>query len=236
MFVFKGNGLLVSSKLPLQVAQPERVDYHRYGDLQVALTDDDAPAGFEYRDMRFLGVELDAETLKQAALALQMVRWDTNSRFCGRCGAENRYDPVENGKLCPSCMYRQYPAQFPVAIVAVTRDNKLLLAHNANFPDGLFSVIAGYVDLGETIEETVHREVMEEVGLKIYEPRYFGSQNWAPSSALMLGFQAEWAGGEIQVDGKEITEAAWFGRDELPPNLPRTGSIGRRLIEAFRNS
>jgi NAD+ diphosphatase len=232
MYVFNGNGLLFEEGG--RVARPARSDYRRYGEVEVAVTTEPAPAGCEYRDFRWLGAEVPPGDLSRAAFAWQMWHWDTNTRHCGRCGAANAYDAVENAKACPACGHRQYPAQFPVAIVAVTRGDRLLLAHNTNFPAGLYSVVAGYVDLGETIEETVAREVREETGLEIRNVRYFGSQNWAPSSALMLGFRAEWAAGEIRVDGKEITEADWFGRDGLPAELPKEGTIGRRLIEAFR--
>jgi NAD+ diphosphatase len=235
MFVFNGNGLLTSCELPVRPVAPPRDDYQTFGELRVALTDDPAPPGCEYRDFRWLGAVLDPATHAQAALAWQLGRWDATTRFCGRCGTANRYDPVEKSKHCPACGHRQYPAQFPVAIVAITRGDRLLLAHNTNFPEGLFSVIAGYVDLGETIEDTVRREVREEVGLEIDNVRYFGSQNWAPSSSLMLGFLAEWTGGEIRVDGVEITEADWYARDSLPAKLPMPDAIAGRMIEDWRN-
>jgi len=236
MFVFNGNGLLVSTSEPITVAAQTRDDYRSFKGISVISTNETAPAGYEYRDLRWLSGVLDNETISKAELGFQMWRWDETSQFCGRCGTANTYDSLENCKLCPSCSHRQYPAQFPVAIVAVTRGDQLLLAHNANFPEGLFSVLAGYVEIGENLEGTVHREVQEEVGIKIGKLRYFGSQNWAASSALMLGFQAEWEAGEIQVDGVEIAEAAWFSRNQLPQALPRPGSIGRRLIDAFRNA
>ena len=230
MYVFKGNSLLVTMGPDIRAAGPERADYREYAGVRVAVTTDEAPDGCEYREFIWLGDVLDSSAMGRAAYGLQMWRWDSTTRFCGRCGTENQFDRTENCKLCPQCGHRQYPAQFPVAIVAITRGDRILLAHNANFPEGLYSLIAGYADLGESIEETVRREVREEVGLEISNIRYFGSQNWAASSSLMLGFTAEWAAGEIQVDGVEIVDADWFERDKLPARLPMKDAIAAWLI------
>ena len=128
LFVFKGNDLLVSTALPIIPASPIRSDYRLYGNVQVAMTDDSAPDGFEYRDFRGLGGHLDEEQFAKASYAFQMWRWDESSRYCGRCGTANRFDAEEEAKLCPACSQRQYPAQFPVAIVAITRGEQILLA------------------------------------------------------------------------------------------------------------
>ena len=117
-------------------------------------------------------------------------------------------------------------------ITAVIRDDRILLAHNRNFPGNMYSLIAGFVDPGETLEETVVREIKEEVGLSVRDVRYRTSQPWPFPDSLMCAFTACWAGGEIHPDGKEITDARWFSRENLP-EIPAPGSVSRELIDMF---
>lgn len=135
---------------------------------------------------------------------------------------------------CPACGEIYYPVISPAIIVAVEREGKLLMGHGVNFPPGRFSVLAGFVEPGENLEDCVKREVYEETKIRVKNIRYFGSQPWPFPRSLMLGFTAEWESGEIEVDGKEVTEAAWFAPDEIP-DVFRGLSISWKLIENFIN-
>jgi NAD+ diphosphatase len=133
---------------------------------------------------------------------------------------------------CPSCGLLGYPRIAPAVIVLVRRGDEALLARGARFPGLFYSTLAGFVEIGESLEETIVREVREEVGIDVKGARYFGSQAWPFPHSLMVGFFAEWAGGEIQPDGTEILDARWFRADALPPVPPRL-SIARLLIDAW---
>lgn len=133
---------------------------------------------------------------------------------------------------CPCCGEIYYPVISPAIIVAVEKDGKLLMGHGANFPPGRFSVLAGFVEPGESLEECVRREVYEETKIRVKNIKYFGSQPWPFPRSLMLGFNAEWESGEIEVDGLEVTQASWFAPDEIP-DVFRGLSISWKLIENF---
>jgi NAD+ diphosphatase len=135
-------------------------------------------------------------------------------------------------KLCPKCGLLSFPRLSPAIIVAVVHGSKILLARANHFADGFYSVLAGFVEPGETLEECVRREVQEEVGLQVKNIRYFGSQPWPFPHSLMIGFTAEFAGGHITIDGAEIADAAWFSPADLP-RIPGEISIARRLIDWF---
>jgi NAD+ diphosphatase len=139
---------------------------------------------------------------------------------------------IERCRICPNCGNVIFPVICPAIIVAIEKEGKILLARNSRFPKGRYSVLAGFVEPGESLEDTVKREVMEEVSIEVDRIRYFGSQPWPFPHSLMLGFTAEWESGEICVDGIEIAHADWFGPDELP-NTPSTRSISGRLIRNF---
>ncbi len=165
-----------------------------------------------------------------------MVAWDRTHRFCGQCGAPTEDEPHERAKRCPACGLIGYPRLSPAIIIAVVRKtdqgDRLLLARNHRFPTGRYSVIAGFVEPGETLEECAQREVCEEVGIRIRNVRYFGSQPWPFPNSLMIAFTAEYAGGEITLEESEIAEAGWFAAGALPDIPPRM-SISRRLIDWF---
>ena len=192
----------------------------------------DAPPGLAFVPARALVPRLDDAALGLVARALMLVGWQRTSRFCGRCGTPTGPEPGERARRCPRCGLLDYPRVAPVAIVRVTRGDRLLLARGERFPPGFFSVLAGFVEPGESIEETVAREIREEVGIQVDAVRYVASQPWPFPHSLMLGFTAEHAGGELVADGVEILEAGWFGVDELP-RLPPRPSIARRLIDAW---
>ncbi len=176
-----------------------------------------------------------AEQYAAAARAVPLAEWRRSARFCGRCGTALARDAVETAMVCPSCAHRVYPRINPVVIVRVTRGAEVLLARRAGSPPGgFFSVIAGFVEAGETLEEAAHREVLEETGVAIRGLRYFDSQPWSFPNNLMIAFTAEHAGGEVRPDGVEMAEAGWYRRDALPP-LPGPVSIARKLLDAWRS-
>jgi NAD+ diphosphatase len=160
------------------------------------------------------------------------VHWYRMHQFCGRCTHATIYEMNECALLCPVCQYYYYPKINPSMIVLVYRGRELLLARSPHFQPGIYSTLAGYVAPGETVEETVMREVKEEVNITVKNIRYAGSQSWPFPDTLMLGFYAEYESGEIQIDEKEIEAAAWFTPENLPP-LPRNISIGWQLINGF---
>jgi NAD+ diphosphatase len=139
---------------------------------------------------------------------------------------------TERARRCPRCGFMSFPRLSPAVIMRIDRDDRILLARNVSFAQGFFSVLAGFVEPGESLEEAVVREVHEEVGLELTDIRYFGSQPWPFPHQLMIGFTARYAGGEIQIEPTELAEAGWYGRDALPA-LPGKISISRRLIDAW---
>jgi NAD+ diphosphatase len=170
-----------------------------------------------------------ADEAALAGRAVQLLDWQRDHRFCGRCGSETVAAEHDASRVCPSCGLSVYARISPAAIMLVTRGDELLLARR---PNGTFwSCLAGFVEPGESLEQTVVREVREEVAIEVGPPRYFGSQPWPFPGQLMVGFTVEWASGELEVDGTEIAEARWFGpADELPP-VPPPYSIARSLID-----
>ncbi len=167
-----------------------------------------------------------------AGRAAQILAWERDHRFCGRCGGEMTPDPVEHSMRCEPCATVNYPRIAPCVIVLVTRGPELLLARNANFPRPMFSTLAGFIEAGETAEQTAVREVREEVGVEITNLRYFRSQSWPFPNQLMLGFFADYAGGDIVCEPSEIAEAGWFHIRELPP-VPPAVSISGQLIRHY---
>ncbi len=181
---------------------------------------------------RTLHGQVSAALFDAAGRALTIAEWDRNHRFCGRCATPTLLDPNERVRRCPHCRTPFYPRISPAVIVLVRKGPLALLARNAHFPRDWYSTVAGFVDAGESLEQTVHREVREEVGVEVKDLCYFGSQPWPFGRSLMLGFTAQWAGGEIRVDGTEIADAQWFRHDALPL-VPPPLSIARQLIDAW---
>ena len=190
------------------------------------------PEGVQLVPLRQLFGALPDVDFAIAGRALGLIAWDGDHRFCGRCGALTERSKAERTRVCGKCGYAAYPRVSPAIITLVERDGRALLARNARVNLPFFSTLAGFVELGENLEETVVREVREEAGIEIGDVRYFGSQPWPLGGSLMIGFTARWASGEIVCDPTEIVDAAWFGPDELPPIPPRL-SIARELIDDF---
>ncbi|MET0406093.1 MAG: NAD(+) diphosphatase [Cystobacter sp.] len=194
--------------------------------------DAEPPPGMKFVTARNLYTRVDEDVFAIVGRALAIAEWDVLHRFCGRCAQPTVHVPGERARRCSACHTPFYPRISPAVIVLITRGDSMLLARNSTFPGAFFSTLAGFVDVGESLEETVVREVREEVNIELKNLRYFGSQPWPFGRSLMVGFTAEYAGGEIRVDGKEIAEADWFTADRLPQIPPRL-SIARRLIDSF---
>lgn len=190
------------------------------------------PGGFSLIGLRELFDHVDLDLFTAAGHAFQIIHWDRMHQFCGRCGVPAEHALNERAKVCPDCKAVYYPKISPAVIVAVRKGNKLLLARNKKRKLGFFSVLAGFVEPGETLEECVEREVREETEIEVKNIKYFASQPWPFPNALMIGFTADYSSGEIKVDNYEIAEAAWFAPDNLPA-IPGRISIARKLIDAF---
>ncbi len=197
------------------------------------------PHGAAFSPIRALFAELPETELHWVGRALACLEFEDQHRYCGRCGTLTASgvlpatsNTTERVRTCPQCSLTFHPRIPPAVIVLVERDGELLLARGAQFPSGLFSAVAGFVEIGESLEQTARREVREEVGVEITDLRYFSSQPWPFGHSLMVAFHARYAGGELRPDGTEIVEAAWFSRAALPL-LPPPISIARRMIDAF---
>ncbi len=247
-FAFQENKLLVDSKsdpvvVPLLVDFDElgltalrqnylgRLDGRHCYAVEVA-DGTTPPTGMAFEGLRQLYGRLDEDLFWIAGRAVQITDWDRTHRFCGRCGTPLRAKSAERAKECPQCGLLQFPRLAPAIIVLVERESKLLLARSRHFMPGMYSVLAGFVEPGESLEEAVVREVMEEVGIEVKDIQYFGSQPWPFPHSLMIGFTATYAGGEIARDDTEIEDAGWFSVDSLP-RIPGKISIARKLIDWF---
>ena len=189
-------------------------------------------APFAVLGLRELFAFLGEPGFMLAGRATQLIDWASTHRFCGRCATPTERVETERCMRCPACGLMAYPRISPAIIVLVRRGPEALLARNARFPGAFYSTLAGFSEVGETLEETLVREVREEVGIEVGNPRYFGSQPWPFPHSLMVGYTADWLSGEIKIDGKEIADAQWFRADALP-KIPPKLSIARRLIDAW---
>ncbi|WML34123.1 NAD(+) diphosphatase [Clostridium sp. OS1-26] len=187
---------------------------------------------FQFIKIRSLIALLDIPLFNLASRALHLLNWNRTYKYCNKCGSPLMDKDDERAKVCPSCGLIVYPRISPAIITAVVKDNKLLLAHNVNFNKDVYSVIAGFVEPGESFEACVAREVFEEIGIQVKNVKYFGSQPWPFPDSLMVAFTCEYSSGEIKVDGIEISDADWYSVEELP-KIPTKGSIARNLIEWF---
>ena len=189
------------------------------------------PAGWQWRGLRTLFLQIPDPLLALAGRAFQIVEWDRSNQFCGRCGTRLRGKAGERAKECPACGYVVYPRVSPAMMVLVTRGRELLLARANRFPQAMYSALAGFVEPGESIEDCIHREVREEVGVEVDRLQYVASQSWPFPHSLMIAYTAEYAGGDMRPCDEEIVEAGWFPIDALP-QLPNPVSIARQLIDA----
>lgn len=192
----------------------------------------EAPDGYELLSLRSVYQRIPEELFWIAGRAVQIVDWDRTHQYCGRCGARTKDKQKERAKECPQCSLVSYPRISPAIIVLVERDGKLLLARAHRHPPGFYSVLAGFVEPGETLEEAVAREIREEVGLEVTDITYFGSQPWPYPNSLMVAFTCTYLSGDIVLEEDELEDAGWYSPDNLPPVPPKI-SIARQLIEWF---
>jgi NAD+ diphosphatase len=188
------------------------------------------PEGWAVLGLRDLFGMVETTLAALSGRAWQILEWDRNFRYCSRCGTMMEPRTDERSRTCPACGLTSYPPVSPAIMILVTHEGRLLLGRKAAFPAGRYSALAGFVEPGETLEETVARETREEVGVEVKNIRYFGSQPWPFPHSLMIAFTAEYAGGALTPDGVEIEEARWFEPGALP-KLPPPISISRRLID-----
>lgn len=247
-FVFRGRELLVweegeALRLPLARGAAElALEPLRTLELEAvggapawaaeAAAEWEPPAGMVFRGLRATWGLLDEPLFRMAGRAVQLVDWDRTHRFCGACGTPTTARAGERARECPGCGLLAYPRLSPAVIMLVRDGDRLLLGRHAGMAPGMYSTLAGFVEPGESLEEAVAREVREETGVEVRDVRYFGSQPWPFPNSLMVGFTAEYAGGELVVDRAELEDAAWFEPDALPAIPPKL-SIARQLIDAF---
>jgi NAD+ diphosphatase len=244
LFAFRGRELLVDAEGKLPTV--EQIDAHgvdasrtqylgRLGEIHcysAELANDLQPPGdWAFRDLRMLYGSLPPEIHGVAARAVQIVDWDRSHQFCGQCGGATELGGDDRSRRCEKCKIPLYPKLAPAMIVCVERDDEILLARSAHFPPGIFSVLAGFVEVGESVEDAVIREVYEETRIVVDDVRYYSSQPWPYPNSLMLGFNARYKAGEIDCSHDELEDAGWFKADELPNTFPGRISISQWLLE-----
>ena len=242
-FVFRGGDILVRREggrieVPCEAAAATTAggiylgtcgEHHCYAceaDAQAPV-----PAGMEFLPLRTLVLHGNETLTEVAGRAMQIKEWDRTHRHCGCCGGATRAVSGENARQCLSCRMMYYPRLSPVVMVLVTRGREFLLTRKPGYVAGRYTVVAGFIDPGETVEHAAAREVLEEVGVEITDLSYFGSQPWPFPHAIVMAFHAEYASGEMRADPAELEEARWFSVDALP-DLPEGVHISRRLIDA----
>jgi NAD+ diphosphatase len=247
-FVFRDSQLLVAAasgggllprtgdpgKLGLEALQRQFLG--TLGDLQVwcaeVASGAAAPESWTWQGLRALFGTLDDALFALAGRALQLVDWDRTHRHCGRCGTPTLPKPGERSRECPACALVAYPRIAPAVMALVRRaPDEILLARSPHFPQGMYSALAGFVEPGETLEQCIAREVLEEVDIRVRVAHYFASQPWPFPHSLMIAFVCDWESGEVRANPLEIETAAWFNIRNLP-RLPHRISIARRLIDA----
>jgi NAD+ diphosphatase len=219
-----------------QALQPVGLLDGRY--CQAGWVEDEAraPQGYGWRGLRSLFAEFDETLLGVAARAAQVAEWARTHRFCGACGSGTFRMAGERCFKCTNCGHMAYPRISPAMMVLIRKGDSFLLALHTQSPSKRFVPLAGFLEAGESIEEAVHREVFEEVGLRVHNLRYFGSQSWPFPHSLMIAFTADYLDGEIRTDPNEIMEARWFGPDdEWPERVPHV-SVSSVLVDAHRPS
>ena len=246
-FVFRGGKLLVreddlslpDARVGLPLHGLDAGQFHPVGlwkDRYSCTTWVDAELepqdGFAFVQLRSLFGGMDEALLGLASRASQLAEWARTHRFCGHCANPMQLATGERAFKCPACGMIAYPRISPAMMVLIKKGDEILLARHVISPTGRFSALAGFLEAGESIEEAIHREVMEEVGLKVRNLQYFGSQSWPFPHSLMIAFTAEYASGEITPDTAEIAEARWFGPNDVQPEAPPGVSISNLLLNA----
>ncbi|EXB81640.1 NAD(+) diphosphatase [Acinetobacter sp. 272263] len=233
-YIFHEQQLLVDENFQLPEVEKLEDDLDFIpGDQIIArdLLDIDAiPEGLHLVPIRQLISLWSRSQFEQASRAVQLLEWRRNHKFCSHCGHETEVHPLEYAMICPTFRYRQYPRVQPCVITIITRgEDEILLAQSVRNKGKMYGLIAGFVEVGETLEDAVRRETLEEVGLHLKNIRYLASQPWPFPSNLMLAFHAEYESGDIKLQEEEISDARFFKFDELP-EIPFKGSIAHSMI------
>ena len=225
-------GLLAALGLQAQQFHPVGLLQGRYCRTAWMAQAEALPAGWAWRKLRSLFAVMGEDGLSIAGRAFQIAEWARTHSFCGACASPTEQVAGERCVKCPACGMVAYPRISPAMMVLIRKGEAILLARHSASGLGFFTALAGFVEAGESIEEAVHREVFEEVGLKVGNVRYFGSQPWPFPHSLMIAYTAEYESGEIRVDESEIAEARWFGPGDSLPVVPPGISIAGQLIHA----
>ncbi len=184
---------------------------------------------YEMCGLRQSYYRLTAEEYRKAGKCHELLYWDQNTKYCGVCGGLMHFD-TDISKKCEHCGKEIWPQLATAIIVLIRKNNEVLLVHANSFRDDHYGLVAGFVETGETLEEAVYREVMEETGLHITNLRYFGSQPWPYPCGLMVGFTADYDSGKIHLQRSELSKGSWFDKDHLP-HIPEKLSIARQLLD-----
>ncbi|TFW31088.1 NAD(+) diphosphatase [Duganella callida] len=189
---------------------------------------------YGYHGLRSLFGVVDDGFLGLAGRAFQLAEWARTHRYCGVCATPMQLLAGERCMRCPQCGHSAYPRISPAMMVLIRKGEQVLLAMHTNSPYRRYTALAGFLEAGESVEEAIHREVQEEVGLRVHNLRYFASQSWPFPHSLMIAYTADYLDGEIRTDQNEIADARWFGPDDEWPETPVKVSIAARLIDAHR--
>jgi NAD+ diphosphatase len=218
---------------PWSLFEPHEPARHYLGQLDGidcwAFTLKEPPPGFKRTPLRTAMMSFDDALMGVAGRAAQVLEWDRAHRYCGVCGTPTVLQASERSRKCPACGHTAYPRLSPAMMVLVWRDGEVLLARSPHYVPGVYSALAGFVEAGESIEQCIHREVAEEVGVQVTDLRYYGSQSWPFPHSLMIAYTARWTGGGIVKQEGEIEDAQWYPLDRLPKIPPRF-SISGHLI------
>ena len=234
-YIFRQQQLLVDEHFQLpQVARLQHdLNLTENGEViaRDLKEDEPVPEGYQLVPIRQLVQVWSRPQFEQASRAVQLLEWRRNHRFCSKCGHATQQHVSQYAMVCLSCGYNQYPRVNPCVITIITRgEDEILLAKNDRNKTQMYSLIAGFVEVGETLEEAVRRETLEEVGLQINNIQYLASQPWPFPSNLMMAFRAEYHSGEIQIQEDELSDAQFFKFDQLP-EIPFKGSIAYAMIQ-----
>ncbi len=191
------------------------------------------PEGYETSALRPTYLLLPHHLYQMAGKGAEILYWDQNSKYCPVCGMPMKFHTAIS-KRCTGCGKEIWPSVATAIIVRIEKENKILMVHARNFRGDFFGLVAGFVETGETLEECVHREVMEETGLHIKNVKYFGSQPWPYPCGLMVGFTAEYESGDIKLQNSELSAGSFFSKDNLP-QIPGKASLARALIDDWLN-
>ena len=232
-YIFQNQQLLVDQNLQLPQVEKLASDLLFNSGDQVIARDlkegEDIPEGFQLVPIRQLITQWSTQEFEQASRALQLLEWRRNHRFCSHCGEKTHVHATEYCMVCPACGYHQYPRIQPCVITIITKGKDQLLLAQSVRQKTMYGLIAGFVEVGETLEQAVARETLEEVGVTVKNVRYLSSQPWPFPSNLMLAFHAEYDSGDIRLQEEEIKDAQFFHFDQLP-EIPHEGSIAHKMI------